>query len=158
MAYIPSKSLVLTLWNRLAERPLGKWLVGKIICFKAPYFATIKPRFTHIAPGKVEITFKKRRSVLNHINSVHAIAMCNAAELAGGICMDVSLHAKLRWIPIGMRVEYLKKAKSDLRAVCELSDYSWEHEQVVDVPVVLVDSQGDTVFEAHITMKLSPKK
>ncbi|WP_299018285.1 DUF4442 domain-containing protein [uncultured Photobacterium sp.] len=71
----------------------------------APYFSTIKPQFLELKPGYTEVAIKKRRKVTNHINTVHAIAMCNMAELAGGIMTDVSVPTKCRWIPVGMTVE-----------------------------------------------------
>jgi len=55
--------------------------------------------------------------VLNHIGTVHAIAMCNMAELAGGTMTEVTVPATHRWIPKGMTVEYLKKAETDLIAI-----------------------------------------
>lgn len=158
MSYTPSKSLVLKLWKKLGHNNLGKWLVGKIICFKAPYFSTIKPRFEVIEPGKVVLSFKKRRAVLNHIRTVHAIAMCNAAELAAGVCLDVSLSANMRWIPIEMTVKYLKKATTDLRAVCEIKQFDWETPQDVVIPVILNDINENIVFSADITMKISNRK
>lgn len=157
MTYTPSKSIMLKLWRVLGGFALGRWLVAKVVCFKAPYFGTIKPRFTIVKPGCVELGFKKRRAVHNHINTVHAIAMCNAAELAAGICCDISLSAHMRWIPIAMQVQYLKKAKTDLRAVCKVEDYSWDTEQDVIMPVSIYDTHGDEVFQARITMKLSPR-
>ena len=36
-------------------------------------------------------------------------AMCNMAELAGGLMTDVSIPQGSRWIPSGMTVKYLKK-------------------------------------------------
>lgn len=136
----------------------GRYLISRIVCIKAPYFSSIKPVFTHLAPGHVEIAFKKRRSVLNHINTVHAIAMCNAAELAGGTCLDVSLNSDFRWIPVGMEVKYLKMAKTDLRAVCKVEDFQWEEAQDVVMPVGVFDTNGVEVFHADITMRISPKK
>ncbi|WP_269431109.1 DUF4442 domain-containing protein [Photobacterium gaetbulicola] len=41
----------------------------------------------------------------NHLNAVHAIAMFNMAELAGGMMTDVSIPVNSRWIPVGMMVE-----------------------------------------------------
>ncbi len=58
--------------------------VFKNLCFKAPYFRSIKPLFRELRPGYYEILLRKRRSVTNHIGSVHAIAMCNVSELAAG--------------------------------------------------------------------------
>ena len=158
MAYKPSKSPALKLWKRLGGTSIGRWLVSKIICFVAPYFSTIKPVFTVLEPGHTELTFKKRRAVQNHIKSVHAIALCNAAELAGGTCLDVSLHGDFRWIPVGMEVKYLKIAKTDLKAICKIDNYDWEEPQDVIMPVGVFDSSGDEVFHADIRMRISPKR
>lgn len=52
--------------------------------------------------------------MLNHIGTVHAIAMCNMAELAGGTMTEVTVPSTHRWIPKGMTVEYLKRQKQTL--------------------------------------------
>ena len=57
------------------------------------------------------VFMKKRRAVTNHLKTVHAIAMCNMAELAGGLMTEVSLPQGKRWIPSGMTVKYLKRLK-----------------------------------------------
>lgn len=158
MTYTPSRSPLLPLWNRFGKSKAGSWLASRVVCFKAPYFGTIRPRFTVIQPGRVELTFKKRRAVHNHIQTVHAIAMCNAAELAGGVCMDVSLDARFRWIPVGMSVRYLKMAKTDLRAVCRLENFDWSEPGDVNAPVNVYDSDGVEVFHAEITMRISARK
>lgn len=158
MPYKPSRSPALKLWKRLGGKRPGRWLVSRAICFIAPYFSTIKPVFTVLEPGHVEVRFRKRRAVQNHIKSVHAIAMCNAAELAGGTCLDVSLHGDFRWIPVGMEVQYLKIAKTDLTAVCRLERFDWEEPQDVVVPVGVYDTAGTEVFHADIRMRISPKK
>lgn len=158
MAYKPSKSPVLKLWKSFGGSRFGRWLVSRIVCFKAPYFSSIKPRFTQIKAGHVEVFFPKRRAVQNHINTVHAIAMCNAAELAGGTCLDVSLNSDFRWIPVGMQVQYLKMAKTDLRAVCKVEDFSWNDAQDVVMPVGVFDLNDQEVFHADITMRISAKK
>ena len=156
--YKPSKSPVLKLWMMLGKSSFGQWMVSKIVCFKAPYFSSIKPRFIKIEPGCVEVSMKKRRSVQNHIKTVHAIAMCNAAELAGGTCLDVSLTSGMRWIPVGMKVQYLKMAKTDLKIICQVDNYDWNDAQDVIMPVGVFDTDGDEVFHADITMRISLKK
>ncbi|MEM7705298.1 MAG: hotdog fold domain-containing protein [Pseudomonadota bacterium] len=155
MAHKPSKSPLLKLWKTFGGNAFGHWLVSRIVCFKAPYFSSIKPTFRDIRPGRVEVSFKKRRRVQNHIGTVHAIAMCNAAELAGGTCLDVSLNSDFRWIPVGMTVHYLKMAKTDLRAVCEVPAYDWDTAQDVVMPVSVTDAKGVEVFHADITMRIS---
>lgn len=158
MSYTPSKSSMIKVWKYLGGFSAGQWMASKIVCFTAPYFGSIKPRFTQVKPGLVEVRLKNRRAVQNHLKTVHAIAMCNAAELAGGVCMDVSLDANFRWIPVGMEVKYLKMAKTDLRAVCQVSDFHWHTAQDVVMPVCVYDKNDVEVFHADITMRISAKK
>ena len=150
---------VMALWQRLSKIPTGKWWFARLLCFKAPYFATIRPTFKELRPGYCEVHIKKRRAVLNHIGTVHAIAMCNMAELAGGSMTDISIPATHRWIPKGMTVEYLKRAETDLRAVAELNPIP-QFGAATELPVTinLMDMNGQEVFRAVITMWVSPKK
>lgn len=117
----------------------------------APYFASIQPSMETLRVGYAEVHFPKRREVQNHIGTVHAIALCNAAELAGGTMTDVSLPAGRRWIPRGMTVEYLAKAEGDVRAVADGSSIDWNTLGDICVPVTAY--VGDKpVFRAQITM------
>ena len=102
---------------------------------------------------------RKRRAVTNHLGTVHAIAMCNMAELAAGIMSEATVPSSHRWIPKGMTVEYLKKAGSDLRAVAELPvipDFGSAAE--LPVPVSVTDSSGEEVCRAVIRMWVAPRK
>ena len=100
------------------------------------------------------MTFAKRREVLNHIGTVHAIALCNAAELAAGTMTDASIAKGHRWIPKGMTVEYLAKADGDIRAVADGSAVDWNATGELSVPVLAY--VGDKpVFRADITMYVS---
>ncbi|WP_371226690.1 hotdog fold domain-containing protein [Pseudomonas sp. QE6] len=125
-------------------------MIGQI----APYFSSIAPQFVELRPGYAEVTFPKRREVLNHIGTVHAIALCNAAELVAGTMTDVSIPQGRRWIPRGMTVEYLAKANGNVRAVADGSDVDWNQEGDIRVPVLAyVDDKA--VFRAEITMYVS---
>lgn len=98
---------LLSLYHRLQRWPAGTWLFSRAVCFKAPYFASIAPRITRLEHGRCEGTLADRRRVRNHIGTVHAIAMCNLAELTAGLMVDASLPKGMRWIPKGMQVQYL---------------------------------------------------
>jgi acyl-coenzyme A thioesterase PaaI-like protein len=150
----------LALYRRLAGWPGGRWLYARLICFKAPYFATVAPRFVVLEPGRCEIEIRDRRRVHNHIGTVHAIALCNVAELAGGLMTDVSLPATLRWIPKGMQVEYLAKARGTMHAVAtpEALLESATAGQAWPVRVSVRDDAGEEVFRARIDMWLSLRK
>lgn len=141
-------------FNVASRFPLGRWLFSRAVCWRAPYFASIRPSIAVLQPGRVEVKMKNRRRVQNHLQTVHAIAMCNMAELAGGLCTDISIPPGSRWIPAGMTVEYLKKAKTDLLAVADGSGVDWRHSGEVLVPVEVRDTAAQVVFRAHIRMNL----
>lgn len=147
----------LSAWLRLSKWIGGQWIFSRLVCLKAPYFSTIHPRFITLRPGYCEIHMKKRHGVLNHIGSVHAIAMCNMAELAGGTMTDVTIPATHRWIPKGMTVEYMHKAKTNLRAIAELAPIP-AFVGSIDLPVTvnILDINDRLVFRAIITMRVSP--
>jgi acyl-coenzyme A thioesterase PaaI-like protein len=144
---------VIGIWRRLAWIPGGRWLFARLVCFKAPYFATIRPAIVELRPGRCEVRLRKRRAVENHLGSVHAIAVCNMAELAAGLASDVTVPSTHRWIPKGMTVEYLRKADTDLRAVAEL-DLLPALGPKAEVPVYVnaFDAAGEAVFRATIRM------
>jgi acyl-coenzyme A thioesterase PaaI-like protein len=149
----------LAIWERLASRPGGKWAFSRLVCLKAPYFGSIRPRFEDLRPEYCRLRIRKRRAVLNHIGTVHAIAMCNMAELAGGTMTEVTIPATHRWIPKGMTVEYLKKATTDLVAVATPeSQPDWSVPGEYKVSVVVRDRRDEPVFRAVITMWVSPRK
>ena len=151
---------LLDVYRRLERRPFGTVLFSLAVCWKAPYFRTVRPVFVALAPGRGEVRARNRRAVHNHIGTFHAIACCNLAELVAGTTLEVSLPGTHRWIPKGMTVAYLAKAETDLRAVATVADLSGlgadESTEVV-VPVDVLDSGGGTVVHADITMWVSPK-
>jgi acyl-coenzyme A thioesterase PaaI-like protein len=150
-------SRALRLYESLARRPLGKWLFAEIVCLNAPYFGTIEPRFQELRPGFCQVSMRKRRRVLNHIRTVHALAIGNLCELAAGMMMEATLPVELRWIPRGMTIEYLNKAKSDVTASARLDKTRFSPGENVGVPVTVVDADGLEVVRAVITMYISQR-
>lgn len=146
---------MLSAYNALAKFRMGKWLFSKAICWKAPYFGTIKPMFVDLKPGYCEIKIRKRRAVHNHLKTVHAIAMANVCELAAGTLTEVSIPSHMRWIPIHMQINYLRKAKTDVKAVAKLDLPTWKDNQDMVVPVSVFDSSNQEVVNAMITMRVS---
>jgi acyl-coenzyme A thioesterase PaaI-like protein len=154
-------SAALKLWKQLETKPFGKRIFSFVISRKAPYFATIASRFEALGPGLCRASMKKRRRVHNHIGTVHAIAVCNLAELVAGLCTDVSVPAGVRWLPKSMNVEYLAKATTDLMGECTLAPIEWcEGEKARDViaDVRVTDTAGLLVCRARITMYLTRKE
>lgn len=151
---------LLSLYQRFTALPAGHWLFSRAICLKAPYFGSISPKITRLEQGRCEARITHRRRVQNHIGSVHAIALCNLAELVAGVMVDASLPASMRWIPKGMQVQYLHKAMGTMRAVATPTRPLHEAETGYELPVSVDvrDNHDLVVFHAEITIWISPKK
>ena len=69
----------------------GPQAFSQMACQVAPYFSTINPLVTELRANAATVQVPFRREITNHLGTVHAIAMCNAAELAAGMMTDVSI-------------------------------------------------------------------
>ncbi|XQA70738.1 hotdog fold domain-containing protein [Xanthomonas sacchari] len=152
-------SHLLSIYRRMQRWPAGSWLFARAVCFKAPYFASIAPRITVLQPGRCEARIAHRRRVSNHIGTVHAIALCNLAELAGGLMVDASLPPSMRWIPKGMQVEYRSKALGPMHAVAtpDVAIVAAGRGYDLPVSVEIRDTRGQVVCVARIAMWVSPR-
>jgi len=144
--------------QKLEDKPLGLTLFSRVICWKAPYFASVGPRFVELKPGHAQARVKKRRRVTNHLGTVHAIAMANLCEFVGGTLMEISIAPNMRWIPKGMDIRYLAKATTDVTATCTIEDYDWQQTQDVVLEVRVTDTADQHVAQAQIPMYVSPRK
>jgi acyl-coenzyme A thioesterase PaaI-like protein len=157
-------SQVLTMWTKLSPLPLGSRVFSVVFGQKAPYFATIRPRFTVLEPHRVELVIPKRRAVHNHLGTVHAIALCNGLEPAMGALAEATIPAGKRWIPQGMEVSYTAKATSDITCIAETDAAQWTPEALpdsgADLPVRVrgVRDDGTVVIEGVIRLWVTPRK
>jgi acyl-coenzyme A thioesterase PaaI-like protein len=147
------------MWRRLAAQPGGSRLFSAAAMARVPYFASVLPHVVRMEPGFAEVTMPKWFFVHNHLATVHAIASCNAAEMAMGMLMEATVPTTHRWIPKAMNVQYLRRATTSLRATAriELPDFRLitEGTELV-VPVAIVDRRGLEVVHADITTWVSP--
>ena len=147
----------LKILQRIQRLPAGLWLFSRIVAFRAPYFASIKPVFLDLKPGYAKARVRNRRSVRNHLGTVHAIAMANLCEFIGGTLMEISIRPDMRWIPKGMTIRYLGLAKTDVTAECHIEKLDWTESQDVILHVQVRDTAGTVVSEAEIPMYVSPR-
>ena len=141
-------------WQRLSGRPGGSRLFSAAAVLRVPYFATIVPHVVAMEPGYAEVAVPKWFFVYNHLRTVHAIAMCNAAELAMGMLMEATVPTSHRGIPKAMTVQYLQKATTSLRATARIDPPDFtalaSGTELV-VPVSITDRSGTEVMHADIT-------
>ena len=150
-------SQALNAWRKLSKTAAGRWLFTRFVCWQAPYFGSIHPVFELLEPGHAIAGMKKRRSVKNHIGTIHAIAMANLCELVAGTMTEISIPRSMRWIPRGMHIDYLGKAETGIRAEGRFPDIREGEKQDAVVPVDVTDANGNLVVHADITMYVTPR-
>jgi acyl-coenzyme A thioesterase PaaI-like protein len=147
---------LLKLQEKFLKYPFGRTLFSKVFASQAPYFKSIKPTILTLEENFCQVLLPKRKPVQNHIGTVHAIAICNALEMAMGAMTEASIPKNLRWLPKGMDVNYLAKSTTDITAEAKINAEQW---QVGDVSVAVraLDTHGTVVVDGEIRLWLSEK-
>jgi acyl-coenzyme A thioesterase PaaI-like protein len=145
-------------WRRLSPLPGGRWLFSVMVGRTAPYTGTIGARVAEFGDGRCVVTLADRRGVRNHLNSVHAVALVNLAEMASGLAMMSALPAGVRGIVTGLGITYHKKARGPLTAetttVVPAVTAPTDHELVAHIR----DASGDEVATARVQWRLAPPR
>lgn len=148
-------------WQKLPDNALGHALFSAAMSIRVPYFASVLPRVTALEPGRCEVRSPKWWGVHNHLGTFHAIAACNLAEVAMGMLSEATVPDTHRWIPKSMKVDYLAKAETSLRAVAKLDplpDFdAIDAGADVVVPIAIYDRAGTEVVHAEITTWVTRK-
>lgn len=151
-------SRVLAAWRRIHKLPFGTRLFSRVLGRAVPYSGTIGARVLTLEPGHCVLEFRERRRVRNHLGSIHAIALVNAAELAGGLATLSSLGPEVRGIVTHLEMDYHKKARGTLTVTSRTSvppvpPQGSEHV----VTSVLTDSSGEVVCEGRFHWRLGQR-
>ena len=146
-------------WNRYGGSTLGRKIFSYVLGRTAPYSGSIKAEVLSLAPGSVQIALKDRRSLRNHLNSVHAIALANLGELASGLAMISAVPLNTRAIVVNLEIEYLKKARGRLIAEGSATPPDSITESINSIALAEIkDAEGDTVSKVKVHWRLSPKE
>ena len=148
---------LLRIWHRCSKLPMGKSVFSRILGATIPYSGSIGARIEHLEPGHAVVVLPDKRRVRNHLNSVHAIALANMAELSTGLAMISGLPAGINGILIGLNVTYDKKARGELRAECKCTVPTGDTRQEVAIETQIKDQAGDVVTRATATWLVGPQ-
>lgn len=152
-----SRNLIRDAWNLLGGVPGGKLMFSKLIGRAAPYTGTIDARVTVLRLGYCEIQMADRKAVRNHLDSIHAIALSNLAEMCANTALAYSLPDDARFIVSGFSIEYVKKARGTITAFAEPPIPRSSTRTQYDVPVSLRDASGEEVATAIFKSLVGPK-
>jgi acyl-coenzyme A thioesterase PaaI-like protein len=143
-------------WQRLSPLPGGKTLFSIFVGRIAPYTGSMGARVVELRPGYSRWELRDRRKVRNHLNSIHAVALANLAEVASGTAMLMTIPPGVRAIVTALSIEYLKKARGRLVAECrcEVPPVTEEREQLVET--IVRDQSEDVVARASVRWRLAP--
>jgi len=156
MSYESPGARLRRLWARLSPLPGGTWVFSKLLGIMVPYTGRLGPTVVYFEPGHVRAQLKDRRSVRNHLKSVHAMALANLGELATGLAVLGAMPATVRGILTGFDITYTKKARGLLTAEsqCEIPHVTDSIEYRVEA--VIRDAKGDSVATVRATWLLGP--
>ena len=101
------------------------------------------PHVVRMEPGLAEVAVPKWFFVYNHLHTVHAIASCNAAEIAMGMLMEATVPTQPPVDPEGDERAVPREGDDSLRAQAQLDppDFASITDGVeLVVPVSVIDS------------------
>jgi acyl-coenzyme A thioesterase PaaI-like protein len=143
-------------WNRLSRLPFGRWIFNRMLGRMVPYTGALGARVEVLEPGRSVVTLADRRAVRNHLESIHAVALANLAELTSGTAMLTALPAGTRGIVTRMEIDFLKKARGPVTGRSTVKVPSITAPTVLHPEAELTDSASDVVARARVTWHVSP--
>jgi acyl-coenzyme A thioesterase PaaI-like protein len=151
----PGKA-ILEAWRRCRRLPAGdrifSWTLGR----RVPYSGSIGAVVRELAPGRARVELADRRRVRNHLDSIHAVALMNLAELSTGLALNTALPDDARAILVRLTIEYVKKARGTLTSACVIDPPKTSERREVEVAAVVRDASDDVVARAAARWLVGP--
>ena len=124
---------------RFLQSPLRSLVLGKAV----PYIGTASLQIEELTFDRAVVSVANHRHVRNHIGNVHAACMALMAETATGFAVAMNVPAESVPVIKTLKIDYLKRAIGDMRAVAELTP-----EQV---ELIRTTGKGETTVKVTVT-------
>lgn len=149
---------ILKVWKNFNQVPGGKTAFSKLLGTVIPYTGSVKALVVELEKGSATVEVADHRSIRNHLNSVHALALANIAEFPAGLCLHTSIPVNSRAILVKLEIDYLKKARGTLTSRAKMENTIEYLEAPTNILVAseITDSSGVTVATARTTWLVSP--
>ena len=145
-------------WDRCRKLPGGDRLFSFALGRMVPYSGSIGAVVRELSPGHARVELADRRKVRNHLDSIHAVALMNLAELSTGLALNTGLPDDARSILVGLSIEYVKKARGTLTSECTVGPPPTSEKREVAVSAVIKDRAGDVVVRATARWLVAPSR
>jgi uncharacterized protein (TIGR00369 family) len=127
-------------------------MLGRMV----PYTGALGARIEELDPGRTVVRLDDRRAVRNHLESIHAIALANLAELTSGTAMLTALPPGTRGIVTRLEIDFLKKARGTVTGRAQVKVPAITVPTVVHPEAEITDVAGDVVARARVTWHVAP--
>lgn len=145
-------------WSKLKKIPGGNIIFSSLVSKYIPYTGSIAPVILSIENGQARVLLKDRRSVRNHLDSIHAIALANVGEFSTGLCLISQLPESAMAILTKIEVDYLKKARGDLisEAIYQYNDLK-QNDAEHKITANILNSNNEIVTKVCATWRVRKK-
>ncbi|MDN0082021.1 DUF4442 domain-containing protein [Crenobacter sp. SG2305] len=148
--------------NNLPEG-LRSFVLSKMFGRVVPFLSTAGVRFENVAQERLVVSIRNQRKVQNHIKGVHAAAMALLAETATGFVVGLNVPDDKLMLLKSMKVDYLKRAQGNMRAVAtltpeQISSFHRVDKGDVTVAVSVTDDSGQEPIRCEMIWAWIPKK
>jgi uncharacterized protein (TIGR00369 family) len=143
-------------WRLLSSWPGGSRLFDRALGVAIPYTGALGAEIVTLESGHARIRLSERRAIRNHLNSIHAIALANLAELTGNLALAYSLPDDSRFIVTGLSIEYLKKARGMIHAECRCDPPTSAERCEYELQIDITDANQAIVARAVLKTLVSP--
>ena len=140
----PANQLARTIQKiRKVAGPFDRRAVTLALGSTVKFVGTARLKVEELSGARAVVSVQNKRRVQNHIGGVHAMAMGLIAESATGFVVGMNVPDSAIPVIKSVKIEYLKRAKGDMRAEATLTD---EQRQAI-----AAQPKGEVLVQCRVT-------